>query len=341
MKLEEMRKARWLPVAGIGFGVYVVLCVVLGFIWSHTPNLFSVEEAAKSRAEKQGVQVVTGYVTANTLVEVANALKKKGRNYFLSGGYVTNDITPPGVFMDNMAAWEFGALVQIRDLARALRQDMSRSQSQSLEDPDLAEAEPHFNYDNNSWWLPPTEDELRLGTNHIKAYMRRLSDPSVQDAQFYARADNLRKWLEYVENRLGSLSQHLSASVGRRAINTDLAGDSAAVQATETPLEKDMRTPWLQIDDVFYEAKGTSWALIHFLKAIEVDFKDVLEKKNALVSVKQIIRELEATQATIWSPMILNGDGFGMLANHSLVMANYISRANAAIIDLRELLSQG
>ena len=39
--------------------------------------------------------------------------------------------------------------------------------------------------------------------------------------------------------------------------------------------------------------------------------------------------------------MILNGSGFGFLANHSLVMASYISRANAAVIDLRNLLSQG
>ena len=39
--------------------------------------------------------------------------------------------------------------------------------------------------------------------------------------------------------------------------------------------------------------------------------------------------------------MILNGSGFGLLANHSLVMANYISRANAALIDLNDLLSQG
>jgi len=74
---------------------------------------------------------------------------------------------------------------------------------------------------------------------------------------------------------------------------------------------------------------------------MEVDFKDVLQKKNALVSVRQIVRELEATQQSIGSPMILNGDGFGMSANHSLVMASYIARANAGIIDLRELLSQG
>jgi hypothetical protein len=81
--------------------------------------------------------------------------------------------------------------------------------------------------------------------------------------------------------------------------------------------------------------------LLHFLKAVEIDFNDVLEKKNAKVSVQQIIRELEASQEAVWSPMILNGSGFGLLANHSLVMANYISRANAALIDLNDLLSQG
>jgi hypothetical protein len=57
--------------------------------------------------------------------------------------------------------------------------------------------------------------------------------------------------------------------------------------------------------------------------------------------LRQIIRELEATQETVYTPVILNGDGFGMLANHSLVMANYISRANAALIELSELLNQG
>jgi len=47
------------------------------------------------------------------------------------------------------------------------------------------------------------------------------------------------------------------------------------------------------------------------------------------------------SQQPVNAPMIVNGEGFGLLANHSLVMASYISRANAAIIDLRELLSQG
>ena len=92
---------------------------------------------------------------------------------------------------------------------------------------------------------------------------------------------------------------------------------------------------------MFYEARGSTFAILHLLEAVDTDFADVLEKKNARVSLRQIIRELEPTQDTLYSPMILNGGGFGVLANHSLVMASHISRANAAMSDLRQLLEQG
>jgi hypothetical protein len=144
-----------------------------------------------------------------------------------------------------------------------------------------------------------------------------------------------------VQSRLGSLSQRLSASVGKTRLNVDLAGDPAAHQSTPGSSEFESKTPWFEIDDVFYEARGSTWALIQFLRAVEVDFADVLARKNAAVSLRQIIRELEGTQEAMWSPVILNGTGYGPLANHSLVMASYISRANAGVIDLRELLAQG
>ncbi len=103
----------------------------------------------------------------------------------------------------------------------------------------------------------------------------------------------------------------------------------------------EVKTDWMQLDNVFYEARGACWALLHFLHAMEMDFRPVLNDKNAMVSLRQIIRELESTQNTVWSPIILNGSGFGLVANHSLVMASYIARANAALINLRDLLSQG
>jgi len=331
----------WLPGGRVlslvltALGLYLVICVFVGMYWSIAPAPFDVRDRAARYAAEDGGKVVTGSVTTAALIGVMETLLDK------PGGYTHNDIFPPGVWLDNMPNWEYGVLIQSRDLARALREVFSRSQSQSTEDVDLVMAEPRFNFDSDSWALPASESEYRDGVKYVRKYFDRLSDPASPDAQFYARADNLRYWLTTVNTRLGSLSQRLSASVGKRRINTDLAGEEAASQSTSTPTEMMVSTPWLEIDDVFYEARGTAWALIQFLEAAEIDFADVLGKKNARVSLQQIIRELEGTQETVWSPMILNGSGFGLLANHSLVMASYISRANAAIIDLRDLLSQG
>tara|TARA_A100001037_G_scaffold109495_3_gene99717 strand:+ start:15717 stop:16748 length:1032 start_codon:yes stop_codon:yes gene_type:complete len=316
-------------------GAYLVGCAVLWWWWDYEPDTFAVSEVAAKRAEAHNHSMVTGYVTTATLIHLAETLLDK------RGGYLSNDLLPPGAWMDNVPNWEFGVLTHIRDTARAFRNELSRSQSQSTEDPDLAEAEGKFFFDNSSWVFPQTENEYRDGIKLTSSYLDRLADPDQPAAQFYARADNLQQWLQIVETRLGSLSQRLSASVGKRQLDTALAGDAAASQATQAPREQELKTPWLEIDDVFYEARGQTWALIHLLRAMERDFADVLENKNARVSLQQIIRELEPTQDTVWSPMILNGDGLGFVANHSLVMASHVSRANAGIIDLRALLAQG
>ncbi len=316
-------------------GIYVVVCLGVGWYWSQEPDLFPVQQNAQQAADRDGKQMVPGFTTVETLKTVAGTLLNK------PGGYLSNDRFPPGVLLDNIPSWEYGVLVQVRDLTRALRKDFARSQSQSAEDADLAKAEPRFNFDNKSWMLPSSESEYQEGINSLSRYQARLSDPNQKNALFYARADNLNNWLGDVGTRLGSLSQRLSASVGRVKLNSALKTES--LQPGQVPVvdEEVVETPWMQIDNVFYEARGQAWALSHLLRAIEVDFADVLAKKNATVSVRQIIRELEAAQEPVWSPMILNGSGYGVLANHSLVMANYISRANAAVMDLRQLLSQG
>ena len=316
-------------------GIYLFAALVVGWYWSSEPDTFSVFERASVKAEKMGVTPVVGFTSTNTAIEIIDTLLNK------PGGYLRNDKFPPGVWLDNIPNWEQGALIQVRDFIRALRKDFSRSQSQSVEDKDLSNAEPKLHFDSNSWMLPSTESEYRDGLKSLERYLTRLSDPNVPEAQFYARADNLRRWLSDVETRLGSLSQRLSASIGRERLNTNLAGEAEARQSTPTHYDQQVKTPWLQLDDVFYEARGSAWALLHLLRAVEIDFNDVLVKKNALVSLRQIIRELEATQETLWSPMVLNGSGLGLFANHSLVMSSYISRANAALKDLNDLLSQG
>lgn len=320
--------------AGIA-GTLLLLILVVGFLWDSEPVLFDVNQNAQSELGIGDLQRVTGSTTVSTLIKLTDTLLEK------PGGYLSNDIMPPGVWMDNIPNWEFGVLVQIRDMSRTLRNNLSRSQSQSIEDRDLVNAENQFYIDNDKWIWPESEREYRKGAVALRGYLKRLTSKQNRNAQFYARADNLRTWLAEVETRLGSLSQKLSTSVGKRQLDTSLAGDSAATQSTRSAGDMVIKTPWTQLDDIFYEARGTTWALIHLLKAVEIDFRDVLQKKNALISLRQIIRELEGTQGKLWSPVILNGGGFGFVANHSLVMASYIARANAAIIDLRNLLEQG
>ncbi len=324
-----LSKPRWTRVTAWVVIAVALVFTILGIYWSRSPGIFWVNHTIDDQ------RVVVGYSTTDTLIRVAQTMLDK------PGGYLTNDRMPPSAFLDNTPNWELGVLQQVRDLARVIRNDYSRSQSQSREDPDVRDAEQAFFIDNNSWIFPASESEYRKAIEGFSSYRDRLADDADTKAQFYARADNLREWLAQVEKRLGSLTRRLGDSVATTRINEDLAGDPSAEASNPQPDRVDVQTSWFEVDDVFFEARGTAWALVHFFRAAEFDFAHVLEDKNANASVRQIIRELEATQQSLGSPVILNGSGYGIFANHSLVMANYLARANAAVINLRELLDQG
>jgi hypothetical protein len=324
-----LARPRWLKITAGVVGVLAVLFIVLGIYWSRSPDIFWVNRSIDDN------RTVIGYSTTDTLIRVAEAMLDK------PGGYLSNDVMPPGVYLDNTPNWELGVLQQVRDLARVIRNDYSRSQSQSKEDPDVRDGEQAFFIDNTSWIFPKAESEYRRAIDGFRSYRDRLADDADREAQFYARADNLREWLAQVEKRLGSLTRRLGDSVATTRINEDLAGDPSATASNPQSDTVDVQTSWFEVDDVFFEARGTAWALVHFFRAAEFDFAQVLADKNAEASVRQIIRELEASLQPLRSPVILNGSGYGFFANHSLVMANYLARANAAVINLRELLDQG
>ncbi len=302
----------------------------LGFYWSIGPALFDVREVALRQSGEDPKKLVPGAVTTATLIEVAGTLLEK------KGGFLSNDINPVSLWLDNMPNWEFGALVQVRDFTRVLRNDFGRSQSQSKEDRDLAIADPQFHFNHKSWIFLTTESQYREAVEALNRYLVRLEDG---DARFFVRNDNLRSWLELVAKRLGDLAHRLSGSVGIEDLETyaiwDLT-DKAALDVSEVAY----KTPWLHIDDVFYEARGATWALLHFMYAVQIDFAEVLHDRKAMVSFKQIIRKLDQAEKRMWSPIILNGTGYGVVANHSLVLASYISRADSAVIDLLDLLKQ-
>lgn len=334
-KSPRTRSWIWRSVAAVVV-VYVLGVLALMWWWDVEPAHFDVVATTQGRVAAKNEHIVTGSVTTSALMTSAETLLDK------RGGYLSNDRFPPGLLMDNVPNWEFGVLTATRDLARSLRNDFSRSQTQSVEDKDLQEADPLFSSPNDRWLLPSSEGQYRKAIAHVDGYLTRLGDNDANNAQFYARADNLADYLQTVSARLGSLSQRLSAAAGQELLEeTPAAAPAPADPVRGVTPSRMTRTPWSQLDDNFYEARGYTWALREQLEAINVDFAPILQSKNARVSLEQVIRELEESQKPLGSPIVLNGTPFGFFANHSLVMANYISRANAAVIDLRELLKRG
>ena len=322
--------------AGGTIALYLIVTGMLGLFWSFEPKRFDAGAAASTLAKERDERIVPGYTTGATAIALTSQLLDK------PGGFVANDLLPPGVWLDNMSNFERGAVLQLRDFALILRNEWGRPPSQSPEDPDLAEAQEQFQIDTASWAFPSAEGSYRRGAEHLQRYLTRLADDNPQDAHFNPRADQLGEWLGLVQKRLSALTQALSQSVASVPALPATGQTDTALPAPSQAASPALPSPtgWTTRDNIFYEARGQSWALIHLLSAVQVDFAPVLEKRIATVAMNNLVHELEATQDTIWSPVILNGDGFGLVANHSLVMAAYLARANAAITQLRDSLGR-
>jgi hypothetical protein len=327
-----------LRILGIGLALYAVVVLALGILWSRQPPTFDVAALQAEELAVSGGKAEPGTAVVAAAIGVAETLLDK------PGGFLYNDLTPPGLYLVNMPRWEYGALKELRDSVHALRNDFSRSQTQSIENDHTRRADVKLAIDASSWILPSAEDEYRQAVESLRLFMRGLGTGQDRSARFYTRADNLAAYLSVVEKRLGSLAVRLSASVGDHELTAALVQnvDGSDVELDDTPAPSGSSvTPWHQVDNIFYEARGYTWALLHMMRAISIDFADILAAKNADVSMQQVIRDLEGASKPMVSPIVLNGHGYGFLANHSLVMASYISRANAAVLDLRILMQQG
>lgn len=317
--------------------VFVMMLVVngLGIWWSFQPPKYSVREYARELAGSElGAKVPGAMVTAAAIHNGRTLLKKPG-------GFTYNDKTPPGTLMDNMPNWEYGVLTEVRDTVRSLRNDFSRSQTQSVENVSLKNADSKINFQPDSWMLPAAEEQYSKAMDALEGYLQAMVDGSDNSARFFARADNLAAYLSVVEKRLGSYGQRLAASVANEELREAMIEKLGSAEAVDESVQLMDRTPWNKIDNIFFEARGYTWALLHTMKGLSRDFREVLELKNADVSMLQVVRDLEQATAFKVSPLVLNGHGYGMFANHSLVLASYLARANAAIIDLRVLMERG
>ena len=123
---------KWSRVGLWSLGGFLLVMFIIGFWVSREPEVFWVNRSADPES------AVVGFSTVDTLIRVAETLLNK------NGGYITNDKMPPMLILDNIPSWELGVINQMRDLGRVMRDDYTRSQSQSKEDEDVAIGAPQF-----------------------------------------------------------------------------------------------------------------------------------------------------------------------------------------------------
>lgn len=318
VKALSTLKRRWRLALGIAGGVLAAM-LILGLWWSQEPGVRDIAEIAEVRAGDN--DPVPGLHTALALEQTLDAMLNK------PGGYLRNSRLPPAVLLDNMPNWELGVVWHAREWSELLRRYVSRADLQATEDPDLVIVEPQIFFDTDKWILPSTDSEYRRGLSHMTRYIDRLQ---AGNAEFHVRGDDLVLWLERVDERLERQHEALMNSVATRAY------DPEPFLGLESP---DSATPRLKVDDVLYQTRGYSWALIHSLQGVREDFRPVFADLEAAEAQFDLaLLELSALQRPLWSPWVLNGSGHGLWANHSLVAAAHLGRVRLALAELRAQL---
>lgn len=306
----------WRFGAGL-LAAYLLLTLALGIYWSRPPALMDLSSSVDVRLD--GAPARAGVALTVGVIDVAETLLNK------RGGYLANDIAPPGVWLDNMPSWEYGVLQQVRLLSRALDQHFSGGA-----DSELTLAASRFQFNHRSWIMPASESRYRAGIDKTENYLQRLQ---AGEASFEARHAPLDAWLAEVEQALELLVVRLNASVG----------DVRAPQWLENQDGDDdgmiRRTRWRDLDNVFFEARGSAWALHHFIQAVERDFADLVARQGLAPLLEELRGELADSQRSLRSPIILNGGGYGILANHSLVKAAYLNRSHRLVVAIRSHLA--
>jgi len=218
--------------------------------------------------------------------------------YVRSLGWRANDLIL-GKFTDNINNFQLGILEVTRRTTVKLTEDISRTGSTASLNKHLENAMNWFMIRPDQFWFPSAESKYKAGLKELKLYQAQLL---TKESRFFNRSDNLIPLLKTYKNLLGSCDDNLVKL---------FEDDGSEVSA-------------FKADDYFYYSQGVAKAMVHVLKAIEHDFKPILETRNGADSLHHAIRALsEAEEIKPW--LILNHDLSGIFANHRANLATAIS----------------
>lgn len=341
-----MRK-KWVRIplrAGAGL---VIIGFAISIYWNLMPRTFDVEKVATRMAvekghREEGEDLPRGYRTVATMIHIVDDILL-GK----PGGMMSNSLWPMSRWSDNMRSWERGAVVQMRVMVQGLRFDLSRAGPLSEEQETLMDADAHFSFRIDSPFLPSSEDQYRDGVEDLELFLQNLSESTSEAQYFVPRQDQLINWLGRQTVMLGDYTAKLQRNVELPTYNTgvltanfDLVPADMAPPGTADP-ENEKLNGFFERDNTFYEVRGGVYVIYHMMLAIRKDGATTINNAQAMGVMNRILNELESANKPMRSPMVLNGREFGVVQNHSLVMASHIAKAHLAVQELQLQLQGG
>jgi hypothetical protein len=300
------RRRLWLwPLVLIGL---VALYYLGGMVWLHAID-DDPDFALETSAPEGGSHTVA--VAADLIDREINTHR-----------WVANDpFFMPASMLDNMPNYQQGIVAAVSRFGIELADQIARTRGSSQVDPDLNNAAGLLRYPGTVWifdfetsWAPTasSESQYRRAMEALRSYNQRLG---AGQATFDARADNLLATLERVAADMGS--------------------SSAAI---DQHLEESGFFPDWTADDLFYNNKGRLYAYYLLMRALQVDFADVISERQLAGAWNQTLESLRLA-ATLQPWVIVNGAPDGQLMpSHLAAQGFFLLRSRTQLKEISNIL---
>jgi hypothetical protein len=249
--------------------------------------------------------------------------------------WLPNDIYWPTVFLDNMPNFQIGELEVVRYNIHVLRDNLSRMRTTDKIDSKVEDAFTALSNDPHKWWFPSAESKWQSAYDDLEVYYQNMLRGV---SHFYPRGDNLIELVDDYASLMGGVNTRLINAPQRKGTVLPVDAGDKGTGKKESQLVS-INISWRQIDDNFYYAQGVAYGLYESFKAIKIDFRRVLEEKNAMVLVDKILENLERCYFEPW--IVFNGSPESIFANHSLNLSGVFNDARQKIDSLAVALRQG
>jgi hypothetical protein len=286
----------------------LVIYYLGGMLWLHKID-DDPEFALQSSAPEGGSQAVA--VAADLIDREINTNR-----------WVANDpFFLPGSLLDNMPEFQQGIVAAISRFALELTDQVGRTRGSSQADPDLDRAAGLLRYPGTIWifdfrtsWAPTasSEQQYRQAVAALRTYNQRLSQGQ---AVFETRADNLLATLDRIAADIGSSSATLDHQLKTAGFWPDFAADN-----------------------LFYATKGRLYAYFLLLRALQVDFANVIRERQLGSAWNQTVESFrEAAALQPW--VVVNGaPDAQFMPSHLASQGFFLLRARTQLREISNIL---